>query len=470
MVKILLQNHKIHIFIVFFLVSLFLYFYKFERLLTFDFDQEFYAYQYVRIFKEGKPTLLGIETSVGGMFVGPLYTYFSSLVYWVFKGDPAGMGIMTLLLASFQASLTYLVFSSLKNEKVGIVGGFLVLFSSSLWNKAYVPSVINFLYPAGLLFYYFLANLDKNKRYIIYLGILLGLTFHLHPSLLFFFPIFVFYVIKKNLIKYFYTYESILGIVIIFIFLLPLLIFEWRHDYFILKNVLKFIGGQMSISNTQIMGSYFTRIYNLGNSYWSLLAHFLANKPGILTFGVVLIILGYSIFRIQKDTNLKITAYIFLVTSILLSFYRGTIPDYYLYFLLAPFLYIASVFLEKISSDKKLVLIFGVYLIFLAFGNIRFMMMTYNPYNLALKKQAAQYIKNESGEGEVRILYDTSLGLGFGFNYLLDYYGVKQSSNNYSKIYQIIIREPSEKSGVEFRYNGAPAGIKVARVLEKSKP
>lgn len=183
-----------------FCAALFLYVYKMPDLVTFDYDQEFYAQEYVKIVKEHKLTLLGMETSIGGMFVGPLYTYFSTFVYWLFGGNPLGIFIVTIIVSATYPSLTYLLFTRLSQQKrIGILGGLLVLFCIPLWSKVYTPSVITFLYPIGLVFWYLLTKLQSNKKYLIWIGLLLGLSLHLHFSLLFFFPIVLVYVIWKKL-------------------------------------------------------------------------------------------------------------------------------------------------------------------------------------------------------------------------------------------------------------------------------
>src|SRR4030042_3010525 len=197
----LMNKKRLIIFLFFLLLSIVLYFYKFRRLLSFDADQEYYAYQYVQIFINHKFTLIGIETSIGGMFVGPLYTYFSAFIYRLSHGNPIGIFWITLLLVSFQSGLTYWLFTLLKSEKVGIVAGSLTLFSYSLWNKSFSPSVINFLFPFGLLFLFCLSKVINKKKYILWLSLLLGISLHLHFSLWLFFPVVLAFFIWRHLIN-----------------------------------------------------------------------------------------------------------------------------------------------------------------------------------------------------------------------------------------------------------------------------
>ena len=53
----------------------------------FDADQEYLALKSDEILN-GKLTLLGAPTSIGGMFIGPLFSYFVAAVMFLFKDNP----------------------------------------------------------------------------------------------------------------------------------------------------------------------------------------------------------------------------------------------------------------------------------------------------------------------------------------------------------------------------------------------
>ena len=69
--------------------------------LPFDADQEYLALKSDEILN-GKLTLLGAPTSIGGMFIGPLYSYFVAAVMFIFKGNP----LVINGLSAFWATLT----------------------------------------------------------------------------------------------------------------------------------------------------------------------------------------------------------------------------------------------------------------------------------------------------------------------------------------------------------------------------
>lgn len=455
-----MKRRRLIVFLLFFISSLIIYFYKFKTLLTFDADQEYYAYQYIQIVTNHKPTLLGIETSIGGMFVGPLYTYFSTFIYWLSHGDPIGISLVTLFLASFQAGLTYWFFTLLKKESVGVIAGLLTLFSFSLWSKAFSPSVINFLFLFGLLFLFCLSRVIYKKKYILWLSLLLGVSLHVHVSLWLFFPIVLIFFIWRHIINKNNITELIFGSLIILLFSFPLLLFDIRHNFLISKNLTQFIG--KSFLNNSSGNNVFAHALSVFISLINVLANYLSVNPNKLVYGLLCAILLFFMTKATKDHVMQISALIFAVTIFFFTFYNGPLPDYYLYMLLAPFIYITALFIIEIGKYKIISIPLCIFLIILLIQNIRAMDSAVNPYNLYRKWDAVKYIKSQSRDKPVKVAYDTDLGLGFGFNYLLDYEKVKKEEINYQDIYQIVIRKDNSQPGVEF---GEPNSLELIKVV-----
>lgn len=445
-------------FLLLFILSLFLYFYRCQKMFAFDADQEFYANQYVQIVLGHKLTFLGIETSIGGMFVGPLYTYLNALIYWLFQGNPIGMFVTTLIFVSSQAGITYYLFTKLKGEKVGIISALIVLFSAGLWNKAYAPSAINFLYPMGLLFFYTLIKLKDNKRNFLYLGIILAASIQIHFSLFFFFPITVVFLLWQKLLKRKNVGNLLKVALMIIISSLPLIFFDLRHNFFITGNLWKFMTHNTGVSF----------ILSIWGTLWGLaelFSHILTPSPGILVYVLLTFVLIFFVTRVRKDFIYKVTSLIFIVSIFLFIFYRGPKPDYFFYFLLAPFFLVVSDF---IASLKHNFIKYPIYLIliFLLLQNLAFINTTLNHYNFRLKREVARYIKEQSGNRAVKISYDTELGLGFGFDYLLRHEGVNIDNDNSPEEYHIVLKNYANYPGKEFREPGSPVSIKVT--LRKS--
>lgn len=435
-------------------------------MLAFDADQEYYANQYLQIAKEHKLTLLGIETSVGGMFVGPAYTYISSFVYWLSAGDPLGMFWTTLVFASLQASLTYFLFTKLKNEKTGLLAGFLALTSASLWNKAFAPSLINLLYPVGLLFFYVLLRLKDGKKYFLYLGLLLALAIQIHFSLLFFFPIALIYMLWQKCIKKENLKELIKIAAIVLVSLSPLILFDLRHKFFILGNLGKFVIEKLFTPPSAASFSFVFSLYWLLKGLVELFAHIMVPNPHWSIYLFIFCVFIFYLARLRKDFIFCVVGMMFTFSFVLFFLYRGAVPDYYWYFLLPAYFFVVSDFLLVILKHKLLKYVVYLFLFVITWQNLQFMSTTLNHYNFRLKAEVAKYIKAERGGKKVKISYDTDLGLGFGFDYLLKYEGVNIDNSDFEETYHIVMRNYTTSAGKEFREPGSPVSIKVVKLVK----
>lgn len=449
------------IFLIMFFLSLLLFFFRYSRLLTFDADQEFYAGQYLQIFQEHNLTLVGIRSSVGNLFVGPLYTYLSAIIYLVFKGSPDGIFLFTLLFSSLSAGLTYWIFTLLKDEKTGLFGGFLVLYSGAVWQKAFSPSVINLLYPMGVMFFYCLCNLSRSKKFFYWLVILLGLSFHIHVSLILYLPIIAVCLLTLRQKVKITLAELLFAFLILLIFLSPLIFFDIRHHFYITRNLYIFLltgsGNGTKITILTFGSGLWRTVLSLTNTFSvSILPNL---HPAFL-----IPVLVFYLVKIKKNIIYNTISAILAVSAVLLSFYRGPLPDYYLYFLLPVFLFTAADFLGTMIKNRYLLIPVTVLLIFVFSLNTKFMSRTVNPYNYFLKVRAVKYISEKTAGKPVKILYDTYPGLGFGFPYLLNEYKVNTNETTYTGVYQIIIRSGDTKPGVFFHEDNLPVGIKVARL------
>ncbi len=447
--------------VLFYCTALLLLFCKTSQLFTFDYDQEFYAYEYIKIATQHKLTLLGMETSVGGLFVGPLYTYFSSIVYWLANGSPMGMFVVTLLIAAAQPALTYLLFRRLSQDRrVGVIGGLLVLFSVSLWSKAYAPSVIIFLYPSGLLFWYILTKLPTNKTYILWLGLLLGISFHLHFSLFLFIPIVFVFIFLKKLSRFIGARKIIGTFLLVILFISPFVMFDLRHNFLLLKNIVGFMTQQTYAADQLTIPHHLGGVFQ---SAFDTFTHAVTVRQSVFAQVVVFSTVLFAIIKRRKYSGMESALVMWGVTFFLFLLYHGGRPDYYFFFLLPAFFYCLAIF----SNSVRPLFFRATLYIFLVFSwgnNLLAMSKAYNPYNYFIKSEAVSYIKSQTQVKAVKILYDTDLGLSFGFKYLLDFVGVNQDLSKYEAVYQIVLRPNNHLAGKEFRIPNSPNAIFVVKL------
>lgn len=447
------------IFLTLFTLSTFLYLYKLPQMATFDADQDYYAQKYVDIVQNQQPTLLGIEASVGGIFVAPLYTYFSAITYAVSGGNPIGIFLIAMIIAALQGPLTYLLFSKLKNQKTAVIAGLLVIFSESLWHKAFAPSVIGLTYLAGLFFFYYLCTLSKKPKNITMLGLICGLGINLHVSLFAFVPLTIIYLLWKRP-RNIKIGDYIVSLIVLFILCSPLIFFDIRHHFFLLQNLMGFLQHGSSGTNS----NYNDNIIRITRSMINTFASSIVPQE---IFGKLLLLatLPYLFLKFKSDETVKTAGFVILASFLMFCFYFGNLTDYYFYFLLAPFIFVFAGLLSTLFKLPllKIAVVALLGLVFIL--NLRGIMGSVNPYNYFVKKQAVEYIKSRVKNQKTKIYFDTDPGYSVGYNYLFKRAGINIVDKNYESLFQIVVRDDQKKPGKEFIAKRGYNSIRVIKLL-----
>ncbi len=174
--------------------------------------------------------LIGQLTSAPGIFVGPLFYYFLVPFFILTNMDPIGALIPITILGLVTVYSYYFVLSRLFKKEVGLIAAFLysvllVTVSSDRW---VVPTVTTSIWAIWYL--YTLIMLSRGNFSVFpLLGILIGLIWHIHIALaptLLAVPVALFFAKKIPKLK-----EIFLFLLAMFLFSLPLIGFELRHNF-----------------------------------------------------------------------------------------------------------------------------------------------------------------------------------------------------------------------------------------------
>lgn len=145
----------------------------------FTMDQGSDAIQAREIWKGYRPALLGPETSIFGLYAGPLWYYFISVGYFFSGGHPAGPVVLLIVLNTF---LTFLIIRKVAKDVspgVGLLVGALLQISWWFYDSsryAFNPFPNTFL---GFMAIFCLVDFLKGeKKKYIYAAIFFGLFFH----------------------------------------------------------------------------------------------------------------------------------------------------------------------------------------------------------------------------------------------------------------------------------------------------
>ena len=217
------------------LCSAFFRLYRVGELHTFHNDEGRDVMIAQEMINSGKPTLLGPQTSVGNMYLGPLYYYLMVPSLLLSQGDPVGPAIMVGLSGVLT---TYLIFllsrkwfgsssSALISSGIFAISPLFVHYTASSWNPNLVPLVAILILLAW-----------ERQSYLI-IGILFGVLFQLHYVAMAYALVvaLALFVINKNL-----RFVPLLTLGF-FISTAPFWLFEVRHDFLNIQALFSYLEG-----------------------------------------------------------------------------------------------------------------------------------------------------------------------------------------------------------------------------------
>lgn len=461
----MIDRKKIILILGVFLIFAFFRFYNLYQRLNFDWDQEYYSYEVKKIIN-GKLTLIGPRVNNDrSFFLGPYFFYLLVPFYLLSNLHPRGLvyyvvfyNILFFIISfyilkkifDFSKTIFFLLFWS--------VNPLLIVFDITPWN-------VNWAILGIFIAFFFLYRIyNRQNKYnlntkFFLIGLFLGLFLNFHLQfvfIIFFWLLALFFIFKKNLKYYFKKIIFLLGG--IFFSFLPILLFDFRHNFLNIRLFFDFF-----FINKNIIPERNAWFAVYINSFSPLFI-----KKDIF-FGILfyLSILFFSSYTIIKNKNkfqklfLKSFLGIWLIFPIIFYFLGKRPSEYYFYFLY-PFIFLVLIdffFLLK----KQYFFIF--YLIFLVIANLTSLRNTLKSYSFGLyyKEKAIKQLKELIDQSkDFNISFDTPLGLNNGFNYLIDYYQIKQSKDFSDPL--IEIRIPPQPTDIKINQ----IGLKIPKeVLKK---
>src|SRR5260221_139213 len=106
-------------------LAVFLRLFRIETFLGFGHDEDLASWIVKDVVADHHLRLIGQETSINGLFIGPIFYYFLMPFYMLFNMDPIGAVIPVTLVAVLTTLSIYLCFSKFFSSKVGLFGSLL---------------------------------------------------------------------------------------------------------------------------------------------------------------------------------------------------------------------------------------------------------------------------------------------------------------------------------------------------------
>lgn len=393
--------------------------YRIDQYMTFLGDEGRDVIVVRNLLVRGHPPLIGPGTSIGNMYLGPLYYYLMAIPLFLANFNPVGPAIQIALLGIITVWFVWHVGRIWFGKVAGLIAALLlaisptvIIYSRSSWN----PNIMPFF---SLLTMWSIWKVwrDKSFNWLIVLGISFAFVLQSHYLGLLLAPtIFIFWLLTirdlkmggdwkkdgKNFIK-----KSTFGIFMFLILMSPLLIFDIRHNWINTKALYEFLTVRQSTVSIkpwtaipkipELLNSIDLSIVAAKNSFASVFA--------TLVIGVGIL---YVFFRnYKKNRRVVIPAeYWFLFSWIAfglvgLGVYKQNIYDHYFGFLFVVPPLLMGAFTSMLIKDGKILKALGLSILayFIYINLIQNPLRSPPNYQLKRANDVAQKIELES-DGE----------------------------------------------------------------------
>ncbi len=338
------------------LVASFLRFYKIGDYMTFLGDEGRDAVVVRDMILGRKFTLLGPGTSVGNMYLGPLYYYLMIPALALANFSPVGPSVMVGL---FGIATVFLIWwigrqwfdrvSALAVTILYAISPTVITYSRSSWN----PNIMPFF---ALLSMYAIWKVWRYGywRWLIISAISFAFVLNSHYLGLLLLPMLClfWFLSKKTLNATRYTLISIFTFLIL---MSPLLFFDLRHNFMNFKNIKLFFTDRQTTVNLKI----YKAIPNLW-TIWEMIISSLVvaknNTFSLITSIFILIGLGWVIKKKPAKDFWFISIWV-LVGVVGLGLYKQHIYDHYFGFLYPAIFLLLGFVLSKLNKFLALIII-----------------------------------------------------------------------------------------------------------------
>jgi len=369
------KKYYLFLFLLIVVLGIFLRFYRMNDLAVFSADQASDSQKVLDMLR-GKFTLLGPITSVGGFYNGPIVYYLMYPFYFFFKGDPIAGTVFQSTLSILTIPLLYLIGKKLKNEKAGVLAGFLFAISPLIID--YARATFN-AYPAiffsTLIIYLFLLVIEHyNGLMALSLGVMIGWIVQMHYFalvfllLVFLYPLFF----KKNRLPFSYYIFISLGFLL---GIAPFLLFELRHQFLNTQLFLKYLTIKKPekinpIYNTLYIWPYVTGWLLFGKQF----------IPGLIGFGAMA--LSTIILFIKKRvTRLSVFIVLFILVFLTGFVYGRIMHDHYLISFHTSLILLFAFMIVYLFKEKNILIIISCLIL---------VIINFSSWNLTKEKHPLQ--------------------------------------------------------------------------------
>jgi hypothetical protein len=401
----------------------------------FDWDQAS-DYESVASIARGKITLIGPRvTSDTGFFLAPWHYYFL-LPFYKLTNESLFMGFWGVLFVQWLSTIAsfYLArkwFGTLAGLTVGIF--FATSGNLLAWGFMYVPLL-------SLLFFFACLKTIDNAKLLPLLFLFFGFgctTYAVFYAL----GIPLAYVTIYSIFKKKVTWKKLFsGVGLAVLPYTPIIIFDLRHNFLNVRNVLRFAGNQ---HGQGIQPGYFIHVFLRAIETSWLNRELPTNLSSIVVLlTLVTLIIGTFILFNKK----KLFVSLWLFSSLIpMAFYRGNVSEYYYapVIILIPF-FISGLLVRKGLTGKVILILLTCLLII-----FRIKDKNSNSTGITLSDKIDIVEKLEKMGTKYSVSYELSLGQDSGYNTVFKKLGTRYIEDGSAQLYTITYPNNKYISGIE---------------------
>ena len=427
--KYLLSSKTILILIL--LLGLFFRIYKLEIFYPWGHDQDLFAWIAKDIVVDHHFRLIGQETSITGLFIGPIFYYLIALSFILFNMNPLSGAVVSTAVSLLTIISIYWVFRKFFSKSVGLIGAFLYAVSPGavFLDRWVVPTQPTILWSVWFL-YVLLSILKGNFQILIPLSILIGLIWHVHIAfipLLILLPVAYLLSDKKNY-KFKVSLKTLMiSAVVLFGLISPFVVFETRHGFQQIKSLINatyqdkgdLTGGDRLTKVITSGGSSLAGAFALSGTVIQLNPLLTGSLPFLLLMGIFY--LWYKRILDKNQTILFVSWYVIVFLGQFFS--KRIITEYYFNNLFVILFLILSLVLTQFKTVLRKFPVIEILLAGYLVVNFAWLISRQDDLGGFLyKRQAIEYIKSDvdsKGFSCIAISYiESQPGGGSGFRYL----------------------------------------------------
>lgn len=426
-------------------------FYRLSEMVAFDFDQEWAANFAYRVVHEFPIQLIGQPLSVEGLFMGPLGFYLLTPFFILTDLHPIGGAIASAIRGIMTIIIYYLVTSRLINVRAGLIAASLRSFSFVELQNDWTIAPLYLSEPLVLLLWYCLHQYwQKKLQYLVPIMFIFGLFTSMHPVMFPFYAVFGLLLLLKRRLPNIKTLAF--SLVALILPLLPLIIFEFLHNFLEIKRLIElFVHPDGSSRQLYILISWIN--FNLREFGRILRIDLIQPELIGMIFLSLFLLLSYKKVQFFRDRSQLI---LYLLTFAAFNIYYGLllpkgITEYYFLALTTlAFLYLSAILSYYLAHPvfKTVVIVILLNFLFQSWQSLN------NRWQLPLttlyhKDRIVQEIVKRQPKGsDFYVSYISQIGWNFGFNYLFKLYGsVPQKIEARPPVYTIVL--PASLSGTD---------------------